>query len=275
MRLINILFVAPLLFVLIITGTHAADLDALTKPAKDEHVEIEKFFFKAHRPVDAPAQVTDKMKPVTHDPAIQSLSEITNYRQYIVWNIFSLHYQDTKQWLSGILNSHYKPSADDPGYIKQDLDDIASYYSQFPDVVKLISLIEYRKWTLMYKPKASYTKAIGSMFGVDSAVIYFDSRAAVQHMKHRSCKGSPVCTSSPADVVLHELIHAAVMLTTNEFIEDGGMHSSVYPFKHEHKVIQLESQLYRRMSEKDSYRRPIRKEHSGKYIPASCVTCIN
>ncbi|MDH5572642.1 MAG: hypothetical protein OEY89_12830 [Gammaproteobacteria bacterium] len=258
----------------IYTTALASDLDKLTKSANQAPIEIEKFFFKAHRTGKESETVSKDMIPVSHDPAITGISEITSYREYIVWNTFSIHYQSTKQWLSEIFLRHYRPGENDPSYMHQDIDDLASYYSQFPDVIRLINLIEYKTWSLQYKPRASYTKAIGSMFGVNSADIYFDTRAAVQHIKHRSCKAQPVCISSPADVLLHELIHAAIMLTTNEFIEDGGMLSSIYPFKHEYRVIQLEKQLYKKMTKKDSYKRPNRKEHSGKYVAASCVSCI-
>lgn len=268
------LLLTPLLASCIVTTANADKLDSLTRSSSEPAADIEAFFFKAHRPANEAKTLSRDMKPISHDPDIKGLSEIISYRQYIAWHTFSIHYQSTKQWLSDILFRHYRPRDDDPSYMQQDIEELASYYSQFPDVIRLISTIEHKEWSLHYKPRASYTKAIGSVFGVNSADIYFDTRAAVQHKKHRSCKAQPVCISSPADVLLHELIHTAIMLTTNEFIEDGGMLSSIYPFMHEYKVIQLEQQLYVRMSKQDHYKRPARKEHAGKYIAASCVSCI-
>jgi len=179
------------------------------------------------------------------------------------------------EWVRHVLLRHHKPTVDDPVHVKQDIKEMAAYYAQFPDVVMLFALLEGEPWIFEYRKYASMTKAIGTIFSIDRVEIYIGTRGAVQHKKHRACTANPVCTSSPADVLLHELIHASIMLTTDKFIEEGGMNSMFYPLRHEHDVIKIEAELYKRMTDIDNIKRPQRHNHGGKYVASSCVTCVN
>lgn len=85
-----------------------------------------------------------------------------------------------------------------------------------------------------------------------------------------------MCVASPADALLHELLHVQVALQNpKQFLQEGGLNGVVYPYKHEHRIIQKENQLYQAMTKHDGFNRPIRRSHVGRYSAAQCVTCIN
>ncbi|HFD31624.1 MAG TPA: hypothetical protein ENJ28_02760 [Gammaproteobacteria bacterium] len=174
-----------------------------------------------------------------------------------------------------ILEQHYKKQPSDPGYIVSDLKRMATYYSQYPQVVSLIVGLKQKEWLLQYDENTWSTIASGSVLQVDKATIHFNTRSAAKLKLHNSCKENPVCIASPADALLHELLHtSSMLLNTNEFIKQGGMNKFRYPFKHEYAIIKKERELYTSMSRQDGIKRPQRNEHSGRKIIASCVTCI-
>ena len=81
--------------------------------------------------------------------------------------------------------------------------------------------------------------------------------------------------ASPVDALLHELLHAKIaLMDTASFLKSGGMNGVVYPYQHERKVIALENQIYRAMSNDDNRSRPRRNSHTGNLVTASCATCI-
>ncbi len=177
--------------------------------------------------------------------------------------------------LYNILTAHYKPQPNDPDYIQSDLKEMAEYYSQFPNVVALFTSLKEKDWSLSYNENTWSTVASGSALNVESANIKFNTRSAAKLKFHNSCKQNFVCIASPADALLHELLHAYSMLVnTQEFIKQGGMNRFRYPYKHEYAVIKTENALYASMSKVDGIKRPQRNEHSGKKIIAHCVTCI-
>ncbi len=174
-----------------------------------------------------------------------------------------------------ILSTHYKQKPSDPDYIQSDLEEMAKYYSQFPHVVTLLTKLQSKDWTLNYNQNTWSTIAKGNALNVDSATIQFNSRSAAMLKFNNGCKHNFVCIASPADALLHELLHALSMLVnTEEFIQQGGMNHFRYPYKHEYSVIQAENALYASMSRIDGIKRPQRNEHMGRKIIASCVTCI-
>ena len=174
-----------------------------------------------------------------------------------------------------ILNEHYVKQSSDPGYIQTDLLEMANYYSRYPKVISLITSLKSKEWILKYNESIWSTVAEGSALQVDSATINFNTRSAAKLKLQNSCKDNPVCIASPADALLHELLHThSMLLNTNEFIAQGGMNRFRYPMKHEYAVIKLERKLYSDMSNQDGTLRPQRNEHSGRKIIASCVTCI-
>jgi len=179
------------------------------------------------------------------------------------------------QSLFKVLNSRYKQKETDPNYIVDDLKEIANYYSGFPESVTLLEELKNKNWTLSFDEHNWVTTGSGNMLQVDKAVIHFNTRSAAQLRLNNGCVDNPVCIASPADALLHELLHAHSMLVkSEEFIEQGGMNNVVYPYKHEYAVIDAERKLYASMSTQDNIKRPQRSEHTGRIVKAHCPTCI-
>jgi hypothetical protein len=174
-----------------------------------------------------------------------------------------------------ILRQHYQRHAADPDCILDDFKEIASYYSGFPEVMSMLESLNGKKWALVYREHNWATVASGNAFQVDSAQIHFNTRSAAQLKLYRRCEGNPVCIASPADALLHELLHTRSMLVnTGEFLAQGGMSSVLYPYKHEYAVIDAERKLYASMSLRDNLKRPQRYDHTGRFVKAQCATCI-
>lgn len=179
------------------------------------------------------------------------------------------------QSLFEILNKRYQKQKTDPDYIVNDLKEIANYYSAFPESVTLIKELKNKNWVLSFDEHNWVTTGSGNMLKVDKAVIYFNTRSAAQLRLNNGCADNPVCIASPADALLHELLHAHSMLVNSEeFIAQGGMNNVIYPYKHEYAVIDAERKLYANMSIQDKMKRPQRREHAGRTVKAHCPTCI-
>ncbi len=179
------------------------------------------------------------------------------------------------QFIFEELSRRYKKQETDPNYINEDLKEIANYYSEFPESVSLIKELKDKNWELSFNEHNWVTTGSGNMMQVEKAVIHFNTRSAAQLRLNNGCEGNPVCIASPADALLHELLHAHSMLVNGEeFIAQGGMNNVLYPYKHEYAVIGKERQLYARMSTQDNIKRPQRREHSGRTVKAHCPTCI-
>ena len=179
------------------------------------------------------------------------------------------------QSLFEILNKRYQKQKTDPNYIFNDLKEIANYYSNFPESVALIEELKNKNWSLSFDEHNWVTTGSGNMLMVDKAVIHFNTRSAAQLRLNNGCAGNPVCIASPADALLHELLHAHSMLVNSEeFIAQGGMNNVIYPYKHEYAVIDAERKLYANMSTQDNIKRPQRREHTGRTVKAHCPTCI-
>lgn len=177
--------------------------------------------------------------------------------------------------LFDFLHERYQRRDKDPGHLLDDLREIANYYSAFPEAITILEALENKNLHLVYDEKEWKTVASGSFFNVDKAVIHFNTRAAAQLRFNTQCKENPLCIASPADALLHELLHAHSMLVeTENFISQGGMNSVIYPYKHEYAVIKSERGLYASMSKRDEIQRPQRSDHTGRAVQASCPTCI-
>ena len=173
------------------------------------------------------------------------------------------------------LKKHYRQQATDPDYIEQDLKKIANYYSDHPEVMSLLDTLKNKNWELVYNEHDWVTVASGNIFQVEKAVIHFNTRSAAQLRLNNGCKENPICIASPADALLHELLHTHSMLVkTDEFLAQGGMSSMIYPYQHEYAVIKSERNLYAQMSQRDQTKRPHRHEHTGRIVKAHCPTCI-
>ena len=179
------------------------------------------------------------------------------------------------QSLFETLRERYKKQKNDPNYIVNDLKKIANYYSSFPESVALIEALKNKNWELSFDENNWVTTGSGNMMQVEKAVIHFNTRSAAQLRLNNGCIDNPVCIASPADALLHELLHAHSMLVNSEeFIAQGGMNNVIYPYKHEYDVIGKERKLYASMSSQDNIKRPQRREHTGRTVKANCPTCI-
>ena len=175
-----------------------------------------------------------------------------------------------------LLRRRYERRDSDPDYILADLREIADYYSGFPEIVGILDRLNDKNWRLEYNETHWLTVARGNVFQVDSASVQFNTRSAAQLKMHNHCKDNPVCIASPADALLHELLHAHSMLVnTHEFLAQGGMNTVMYPYKHEYAIIDAERKLYASMSHRDAVKRPQRVDHTGRLVKAQCPTCIN
>ena len=177
--------------------------------------------------------------------------------------------------LRRILHDHYQASPESPAYLASDLGEMAAYYAGFPEVVSLVRRLESYSWRLVYQKETWTARARGTAADVHSVEISFDPRAAAQLRLNPRCGSSPACIASPADALLHELLHADAMLSdTRRFIEQGGMSGFVYPYAHEDDVLSEERRLYQQMTKRDGVPRPHRTYHTGRLIEASCAVCI-
>lgn len=139
----------------------------------------------------------------------------------------------------------------------------------------IIEALKNKNWELSFDEHNWVTTGSGNMMQVDKAVIHFNTRSAAQLRLNNGCTDNPVCIASPADALLHELLHTHSMLVNGEeFIAQGGMNNVIYPYKHEYDVIGKERELYASMSTQDNVKRPQRREHTGRTIKANCPTCI-
>ena len=179
------------------------------------------------------------------------------------------------QSLFEILKGRYKKQKSDPNYIINDLKEIANYYSDFPESVSLIESLKNKNWELSFDENNWVTTGSGNMMQVEKAVIHFNTRSAAQLRLNNGCADNPVCIASPADALLHELLHTHSMLVNSEeFIAQGGMNNVIYPYEHEYSIIGKERKLYASMSSQDNIKRPQRREHTGRTVKANCPTCI-
>ena len=182
---------------------------------------------------------------------------------------------NTVKSLSKILSEHYIENRNDPDYIRSDFLKMASYYSKFPKAIQLLTSLKSEDWNLNYNEYKWSTIAVGRPLQVDNVILNFNTRSAAKLKLQNSCKENPVCIASPADALLHELLHTyIILLKTDKFISQGGMSGIRYSYKHEYSIIKLERELYASMSEIDGIKRPQRNEHTGRKVLASCATCI-
>jgi hypothetical protein len=176
--------------------------------------------------------------------------------------------------IKNLLKLAYQPEAADPAYIVNDLAEIADYYAKYPQVIQLLAELQTHKLVLKYKAGNWQAQAWGNQYAVDSVTITFDTRVAAQLLNQADCQANPACDISPADALLHELLHAKLMLVeSRHFIESGGMQPTLYNYEHEREVIANENQLYYQMNLQDGRSRPLRKEHAGRLFHVNCAAC--
>ncbi|WP_188149462.1 hypothetical protein [Teredinibacter waterburyi] len=175
------------------------------------------------------------------------------------------------------LKKHFRQAPEDPEDIRDSVQELARYYSRFPKVVALLDSLEDAPWELHYQASTFKTEVTGTRLKVASAKIFFDPNTGAKLKFHDRCDEKiQHCVASPADALLHELLHASDMLLNSEaFIASGGMGALIYPFEHEHKTIRRENALYHSMTAIDQQPRPLRNDHTGRYIMVACSTCTS
>lgn len=191
-------------------------------------------------------------------------------------NIYATEMKDQAVRIFHLLHAHYKPTVSDPSSMAAELRLLAGYYSRYHNVVELFDALSALPWTLKFEKRSFRTQVTGTSMSVDEATIFFDPHFGAQLKFQRSCdEKRPFCVASPADALLHELLHAhSILLNPSAYIAAGGMAGLLYPFEHERKTIDAENDLYRSMTAIDQKPRPIRNEHTGRYVLVACSTCI-
>lgn len=176
-----------------------------------------------------------------------------------------------------ILKQHFSDSSNIPPHIEAYLDEMALYYSRYPQAVKLLLSLQGKNWQLVYEPRTFRTDVEGSRLHIRSIKVLFDPLSAAKMKFHNACQDKVAfCVASPADTLLHEFLHVYdIVYNTNSFLAEGGMNGVLYPFKHERRTISKERLLYKAMTRADQLPRPLRNEHTGKHKKVTCSVCIN
>lgn len=175
-----------------------------------------------------------------------------------------------------LLQKHHRPAKGDPEFLQDDMAQMALYFSRYLEVRALFEDLAEERWQWMYNLGAAETRVTGSRLQVDFALVLFDSRAGAQFRFQRACNQKvPLCYMTPADVLLHELLHVhGILRDTSTFLDQGGLNQHLYPYAHERQTITLERQLYAGMAQQDRIPRPQRTDHTGRRTSVSCVTCL-
>ena len=113
-----------------------------------------------------------------------------------------------KTKIKNVLLAKLNLTENTPQNIEAEIDRMAGYYSKFDEVISLIAKIEHEDWTLQYAPHTFQTTVEGSQLSIDSMTVYFDPRSGAKLQFYDRCSDAkPFCVASPADALLHELIH--------------------------------------------------------------------
>ncbi len=184
----------------------------------------------------------------------------------------------TSQEIASLLQARLLAANEAPFDVQRVTQALGGYYSRFPEVRELFAYLKRHEWSLMYQPNAYQTSVKGTQFKVDSIVVAFDPAIGAQFKFNRGCVDKPAfCYASPADVLLHELLHVKTVLEEAKVgrVEAlAAMGSGVYPYRHEYRTIEQEKQLYLTMRRVDQKPRPLRSEHRGQAVAVACVTCL-
>jgi len=190
--------------------------------------------------------------------------------------IYANEAKDTAVRIFHALQVHFQPGKSDPEDMTSELRLLAGYYSRYDSVIDIFDELDSLPWKLKFETRSFRTQVTGTAMTVQDATVYFDPRFGAQLKFQNACDEKlPFCVASPADALLHELLHARNILQHPEaYIAAGGMGGLLYPFEHERKTIEAENNLYRSMTAVDQKPRPIRNEHTGRYVLVACSTCV-
>ncbi len=210
-----------------------------------------------------------RLRHIGPPPVEQVLSAYKQNRQ------FQRSDRNARFKISRFLLNAYQRQPGDPTSVITDLQKTAEYYARYPRVLELFSELKDQNVFLKYKKSHWQAEASGTQYSGDQVTVYFDTRLGAQLWIHQGCKTNPACHITPADALLHELLHAKLMIVdSDDFIARGGMKPSLYLFDHESDVIAQENALFRNMTEQDHLLRPLRKRHTGELLNVSCVLCF-
>lgn len=218
-------------------------------------------------------QALSKPKPWHQDLRLETAEAMLNERARLE-HLANAKWEDA---LLRVLQDHWQSTEQDPPHLEVDLAVLARYFSAYPEVRKLIMDLHGKAWKLQFSPETFKTEVRGNRLQVSAVTVHFDLRTAAQFRFHNACsKKRPHCVASPADVLLHELLHAHIILTQPQrFIRQGGMGGAMYPYQHEQQTIAHEARLYRAMTLRDQQPRPLRTEHTGRPLLVHCATCVH
>lgn len=157
-------------------------------------------------------------------------------------------------------------------FSEQDLRLVAEYFSQFPEVGELVDRLRDHHFKLIPTRNRWMTQADIRNSGIADVRVYFSLHSAAQtHFMH-GCGGQPACTTSPADALLHELIHVSLIYRQpGQFMTSAA--NTGYPHAHENEVIAEERRLYEHMTRTDGLPRPQRRQHAGHLVAVSSPVC--
>lgn len=178
--------------------------------------------------------------------------------------------------LENILLRHWRPTSNDPNRTRGAIKDLARYFAQFDQVEKLLYQLDHYTWFFEYRRNEFSSEIRSGLTGVSSAKIYFDPYSAGQFKFQKKCvEKRAFCIARPADLLLHELLHLQLAFEDPmTFVADVIMNQQLYPYRHEHKAIDLERHYYSVMTTVDKLPRPLRTEHIGRPVRVACVTCL-
>lgn len=185
--------------------------------------------------------------------------------------------EEWEEKIMEILVAHWQPGKNDPENLVQQLRVLSNYYSRYPEVRRLLMDLADLPWHMQYSNDRYLTEIYGTKKAVHSAMVYFDPASAAQfHFSDDCIENGPLCIASPADVLLHEFLHAHTVLSDPmRFIAQTNAEPGSYPHAHETATIEREQQLYRSMSDIDQLQRPSRSKHIGKSVSVACSICID
>lgn len=190
--------------------------------------------------------------------------------------IYANEIEDTAVDIFHSLHAHFVSGDADPADITSELRLLAGYYSRYREVIDLFNELDSLPWKLKFETRSFRTQVTGTSLSINNATVYFDPQFGAQLKFQNACEEKlPFCVASPADALLHELLHArSILQNPSAYIAAGGMAGLLYPFEHERKTIEAENNLYRSMTAVDQKPRPIRNEHTGRYVLVACSTCV-
>ena len=145
---------------------------------------------------------------------------------------------------------------------------LAGYYSAFPEVRELFLELKDSSWVLKRGYAEHKTVFLSrGLFFQEQVVIYFSPDTGARVRFENACSDKiNFCYVSPADILVHELLHARMMLSL------GYERTNI--FKEERIVLSFERFIYSRMTELDGFERPVRSRSRGEFVAVDCLFCL-